>query len=241
HEGFLSRNGDFYFELLQAFDLLSTRLELVEGAIDAVLPLVRRTKMIREAIRFWMEAGDATYVYWTERRGRGSYLQATPIDVSQALAMHLFERVDTAILTSATLAVAGSFEYLQKRLGLQNARTLLIESHYDYEKQVLLYVPAHLPDPRHADFVRRAADELEQILEASRGRAFALFTSHRQMRQIYELLKDRLDYPLLLQGEAPKNALLEAFRATPNAVLFATSSFWQGVDVQGEQLSCVII
>ena len=118
---------------------------------------------------------------------------------------------------------------------------LQVESQYDYAKQVLLYVPPHLPDPRQPDFTRSAADEIEQILNASRGRAFVLFTSYQQMRQIYELLRDRLEHPLLLQGDAPRTALIETFRATPGAVLFATSSFWQGVDVQGEQLSCVII
>ncbi len=222
-------------------EALCARLELVQGAIEHTLPLVRRAKLIEQALRFWMEGGDAAYVYWVERRGRGLYLQATPIDVSQTLATHLMERVDSVILTSATLTVAGGFEYTQTRLGLQNARTLQIDSHYDYTKQVLLYVPPHLPDPRQPDFGQRAADEIQEIVEASRGRAFVLFTSYQQMRQVHELLKSRLEYPLLRQGDAPRTALIEAFRATPGAVLFATSSFWQGVDVQGEQLSCVII
>lgn len=241
HESFLANHGGSYDGLLFALDALCARLELVEGAIEQRLPLVRRAKLIQQGLQFWMEGGDAAYVYWTEGRGRGFYLQATPIDVSQTLATHLMERIDTVILTSATLTVAGGFDYTQKRLGLENARTLEIESHYDYAKQVLLYVPPHLPDPRQPDFSRRAADEIEQIVEASCGRAFVLFTSYQQMRQVYELLRKRLDYPLLLQGEAPRTALIEAFRATPGAVLFGTSSFWQGVDVQGEQLSCVVI
>ncbi len=220
---------------------LSTRLELVEGGIDFTLPLVRRARLIQQALRFWLESGDPAFVYWTERRGRGLYLQATPIDVSQALAARLISRVDALIFTSATLTVAGAFEYTQRRLGLENARTLQIESSFDFSKQVLLYVPLSLPDPRQPEFARRAADQIERILEASRGRAFVLFTSYQQMRQIYELLRRRLDFPLLLQGDAPRTALIEAFRSTPGAVLFATSSFWQGVDVQGEQLSCVII
>jgi ATP-dependent DNA helicase DinG len=149
--------------------------------------------------------------------------------------------VDTVVLTSATLTVAGQFEFAQKRLGLENARTLRIESQYDFGQQAVLYVPPHLPDPRQNDFARRAADEIEYVLEASRGRAFVLFTSYQQMRVVYELLRRRLEYPLLMQGEAPRTALIEQFRATPGAVLFGTSSFWQGVDVQGEQLSCVII
>jgi ATP-dependent DNA helicase DinG len=180
-------------------------------------------------------------VYWVEQRGRGLYLQATPIDVSQVLAARLFDQVESVILTSATLAVAGGFEYTQTRLGLPNARTQCIESQYDYANQVVLYVPRHLPDPRQPDFARSAGEVVEQVLEASRGRAFVLFTSYQQMRQVYELVKNRLDYPLLLQGDAPRTALLEAFRATPGSVLFGTSSFWQGIDVQGEQLSCVII
>ena len=240
-EAFLAHHQSTYGELLFGLEALCARLELVQGAIEHTLPLVRRAKLIEQALRFWMEGDDAAYVYWVERRGRGLYLQATPIDVSQTLATHLMERVDSVILTSATLTVAGGFEYTQTRLGLQNARTLQIESHYDYTKQVLLYVPPHLPDPRQPDFSRRAADEIQEIVEASRGRAFVLFTSYQQMRQVHELLKSRLEYPLLRQGDAPRTALIEAFRATPGAVLFATSSFWQGVDVQGEQLSCVII
>jgi ATP-dependent DNA helicase DinG len=241
HNGFLEQHEDAYSELLLALDMLCTRLELTDRALEEILPLVRRGKLIEQALRFWMEGADSTYVYWIERRGRSLYLQATPIDVSRALATHLMDRVDSVILTSATLTVAGSFEYAQTRLGLGNARTLQLESQYDYAKQVLLYVPPALPDPRHREFTETAAQEIERILGASRGRAFVLFTSYQQMRQIYQMLKSRLEHPLLLQGDAPRTALLNSFRATPGAVLFGTSSFWQGVDVQGDQLSCVII
>ncbi len=241
HESFLVNHSELYRELLFALESLCGRLELVEGAVEDILPLVRRTKLIQQALRFWVESGEAAFVYWVERRGRGLYLQATPIDVAPALRSRLFDRVEPVIMTSATLAVAGSFDYCQGRLGLENARTLQIESPYDYGKQVLFYVPPHLPDPRQQEFTRRAADEIERVIEASRGRAFVLFTSYQQMKQVFELLKKRLDYPLLLQGDAPRTALIETFRSTPGAVLFGTSSFWQGVDVQGEQLSCVIV
>ncbi len=240
-EQFLADHEGAYREALVALDILSARLELVEGAIEDILPLVRRAKLIQQALRFWMESEDASFVYWTEARGRGTYLQATPIDVSNILPARLFDPLDTVVLTSATLTVEGTFAYAQERLGLANARKLHVESPYDYSKQVLLYVPPHLPDPRQQDFARRAADEIERVIEASQGRAFLLFTSYGQMRQIYELLRRRLDYPLLLQGEAPRTALIETFRATPGSVLFGTSSFWQGVDVQGEQLSLVVI
>ncbi len=240
-EDFLASNEAVYRELLFALEALCARLELVQGAVEDILPLVRRAKLIQQGLRFWMESGDTSFVFWVERRGRGLYLQATPIDVAPVLRTRLFDCVQPVIMTSATLTVAGGFEYLQGRLGLENARTLHVESPYDYGEQVLFYVPPHLPDPRQPDFTRRAADEIERIIEASRGRAFVLFTSYQQMRQVYELLRKRLDYPLLLQGDGPRTALIEAFRATPGAVLFGTSSFWQGVDVQGEQLSCVIV
>lgn len=241
HDSFLAHHEDAYRDLLLALDVLCTRLEVTGKAFEDILPIVRRAKLIKQALRFWIECPEQGYVYWTERRGRGLYLQATPIDVSQVLSTHLLERVETVILTSATLAVAGNFEYAKKRLGLENARTLQVDSQFDYTRQVLFYVPPHLPDPRRGEFVQEAAEEISQILKISQGRAFVLFTSYQQMRQIYDLLKESIEYPLLLQGEAPRTALIERFRQTPGAVLFATSSFWQGVDVQGDQLSCVII
>ena len=239
--GFLQRNELAYNEFILALETLSLRLEMIPNAVDDTLPLVRRARLIQQGLRFWMESADTTNVYWVEKRGRGIYLQATPIDVSITLAERLFSQLDTVVLTSATLAVSGEFEYVQKRLGLENARTLKVESQYNYTEQALLYVPPHLPDPRTADFTRRAADEIEYVIEASRGRAFVLFTSYQQMRQVYELLRRRLEYPILIQGDAPRTTLIESFRNTPGAILFGTSSFWQGVDVQGEQLSCVII
>jgi ATP-dependent DNA helicase DinG len=239
--GFLEQHETEYNELILALETVTLRLEMVQNAVEDTLPLVRRAKLIQQGLRYWMETTERTNVYWVERRGRGLYLQATPIDVSKTLATRLFDATDTVVLTSATLTVAGAFEFAQKRLGLENARTLRIESQYDFKQQAMLYVPPHLPDPRQKDFARLAANEIEYVLEASRGRAFVLFTSYQQMRVVYELLRRRLEYPMLMQGEAPRTALIEQFRATPGAVLFGTSSFWQGVDVQGEQLSCVII
>ena len=188
-----------------------------------------------------MEEDDARFVYWLEKRGRGCFLQATPIDVAHMLAERLFNQVETVVLTSATLAVAGGFEYVQKRLGVEAPRTLVVPGHFDYQSQALLYVPQHLPEPRNPAFAKMAAEEVVRILEHSRGRAFVLFTSYQQMRLVYDRVSLEIDYPTLLQGTGPRRALLDEFRTTPNCVLFATSSFWQGVDVPGEQLSCVII
>jgi ATP-dependent DNA helicase DinG len=175
-------------------------------------------------------------------RGRSNvFLQATPIDVAPILKTCLFDKLECAVLTSATLAVGGGFEYMRRRLGLEHTRESVLPSHFDYENQALLYVPPDLPDPRTPQFAAKAADRIRRLLEITRGRAFVLFTSYAQMNDVHQRLLSELDFPMLLQGDAPKTALLEEFRLTPNAVLFATSSFWQGVDVQGEQLSCVII
>jgi ATP-dependent DNA helicase DinG len=157
------------------------------------------------------------------------------------LSEKLFEQVPCVVLTSATLAVDGNFDFVKGRLGVTGPRELIVPGHFDYAKQALLYVPEDLPDPRSVQFAARATDEILAVLSYSHGRAFVLFTSYAQMRRVYEAVEPRLDHPTFLQGTAPNSALLEDFKATPNAVLFATASFWQGVDVPGEQLSCVII
>ena len=177
-----------------------------------------------------------------DSRGRQHvFLQATPIDVAPILRECLWSKLECAVLTSATLAVGGGFDYIRRRLGLEHARESVLPSHFDYQNQALLYVPPDLPDPRTPQFTTKAAERIRRLLEMSRGRAFVLFTSYAQMNDIHQRLLGELEFPMLRQGDAPKSALLEEFRMTPNAVLFATSSFWQGVDVQGEQLSCVII
>ncbi len=241
HKAFLTDYAQEYGGALAALEILATQLQLVEGSVDEVIPLHRRTKGIQEGITFFLESRDERFVFWVERRGRGTHLQATPIDVSTILSEKLFEEIPTTILTSATLAVAGDFEFLKKRLGLSSARSLLVDSPFDFQKQSLLYIPQHLPDPRNSDFSTTAAREIVRLLRLSQGRAFCLFTSYHQMRTIYERVSLEIEYPLLLQGSKPRNVLLDEFRTTPNAVLFATSSFWQGVDVQGDQLSMVII
>jgi len=240
-DSFREENEEIYSDLLAALDLIGSHLKLLQNPPEEIVPLVRRTLELGLALRFVMEEDDERYVYWVEKRGRGCFLQATPIDVSPILSERLFQKVDSVILTSATLAVAGGFAYTEKRLGLAGARGLVVPGHFDYRKQALLYVPQHLPEPRSPAFSKAAAGEVARILEYSRGRAFVLFTSYQQMRLVYEQVSFEIEYPTLLQGTAPRTALLEEFRSTPHAVLFATSSFWQGVDVPGQQLSCVII
>lgn len=250
-QDFLEENGDEYVSLMRAITRLASELEGIKEKPEEISQFTRRIEELKVQLSFILESRDRNTVYWIERRGgmggrgrsgsRFVFLQATPIDVSQLLRQTLFENLDTAILTSATLAVSGGFEYIQRRLGLDHARTLVVPSHFDYSRQAILYVPDELPDPRSDQFAGRAAQLMRRVLETTQGRAFCLFTSYSQMRDIYERLLGELEYPMLLQGSAPRNALLEEFRTMPNSVLFATASFWQGVDVQGEQLSCVII
>jgi ATP-dependent DNA helicase DinG len=238
---FLEESEDAYRDVLSALELTGSFLKVVPNPPEEIAPLFRRTQELSQSLQFIMESDDTSYVYWMERRGRGCFLQATPIDVSKVLEQRLFNAIDTVVLTSATLAVAGTFAYAQKRLGLASGRSLVVPGHFDYQKQALLYVPQQLPDPRDAAFTKSASEEIIRILNHSRGRAFVLFTSYQQMRLVYDRVSFEIEFPTLMQGSGPRNALLEEFRSTPNCVLFATSSFWQGVDVPGDQLSCVII
>jgi len=238
---FLEQHHEIYADLLGAFDLLASHLKLINDAPQEVIPLFRRAHELRTAIQFLIEGEDQRFVHWIDRRGRGVFLQATPIDVADVLREHLWSKVDAAVLTSATLAVAGRFDYVQARLGLEGARALIVESHFDYTSQALLYIPNHLPGPSTPGWTKAASEEIVRILNASRGRAFVLFTSYQQMRLVYDRVSFTIEYPVLVQGTGPRMALLDEFRETPHCVLFATSSFWQGVDVPGEQLSCVII
>jgi ATP-dependent DNA helicase DinG len=248
---FLEENGDEYLGLQNTLMHLYTELQAIPNKPDEVHNLSRRVEELRVQLGFILESNQRNTVFWIERRGdrrgfrssgqQNVFLQATPITVSDILRTTLFENLSSAVLTSATLAVGGGFDYIRGRLGLEHARELIVPSHFDYASQALLYVPPDLPDPREPRFLEMSSERVRRLLEITRGRAFCLFTSYALMNQLYERLLGELEYPMLLQGSAPKNALLEEFRMTPNCVLFATSSFWQGVDVQGEQLSCVII
>jgi ATP-dependent DNA helicase DinG len=263
---FLEENGEEFIALRQALVRLVAEFEQLSQKPDEVFSLARRAQQLQVQLSFVMENEDPNTVFWIERRGfrggaasgragrgkRGTpeekssgrtnvFLQATPIEVGSILRECLWSKLETAVLTSATLAVGGSFSYIRQRLGLEHARELVVPSHFDYESQAILYVPPNLPDPRTPQFAAEATDVIRRLLEITRGRAFVLFTSYAQMNEIYDRLLGLIEFPMLKQGDAPKSALLEEFRLTPNAVLFGTSSFWQGVDVQGEQLSCVII
>ena len=256
-EEFLETQGDLYTAVRATLRRMEAEMEGLKG-IDEAPGLKKRVARLRSELEFLLESSASNMVYWMERRvsggatsdksrnvfrpqARTTFLQATPIDVSELLSELVFDQIPTVVLTSATLTVQGGFEHMRKRLGLNEARELVVPSHFRYEEQALLYLPPEMPDPRDPEFPEAAARCIQRVLEITRGRAFCLFTSYAQLRALYERLLPVLDFPILLHGTAPRKALLEQFRETPNAVLFGTSSFWQGVDVQGEALSCVII
>ncbi len=203
--------------------------------------VARRAGELAGELRFLLAASDAGYVYFLEVRGRSVQLRASPIDVSRIVRDLVAGQRRTTLITSATLSVDGGFTYIKERLGLEDAAAMTVPSEFDYRTQTLLYLPSRMPLPKEERYAEAVAWETGQLLRCSRGRAFVLFTSYATMRAVVRLLETDLEYPVLVQGTAPRSVLLDGFRRTPNAVLFATSSFWQGVDVQGDQLSAVII
>lgn len=240
-EAFLEQHREGYDALATALKSFETECSAMPQKPEEVLRIARRSFEIRQELSFLFESNEKNFVYWYERRNKGVFLAATPIDVSQILRERLFEQFDTVVLTSATLTVGGKFEFIRSRMGLDHAKERGLPHEFDYGKQALLYLPRTMPDVRNPGFASAAADELVKLLDASQGRAFCLFTSYSQMKELYERVKTRVEFPLLLQGTAPRSALLERFKNTPSAVLFATASFWQGVDVPGEQLSLVVV
>ncbi len=237
----LEENRKAYDELGGALKGLEAEIAAMPSKPEELLAIARRSFELRGELNFLLESNERNYVYWFERRGKGVFLAATPIDVSGILRERLFESFDTVVLTSATLAVSGRFDFLKQRLGIATAQERVVAHEFDFRQQALLYIPPKMPDVRDARFAPEAAEEIVRLLKITRGRAFCLFTSYSQMNDVHQRVRERVDFPLLVQGTAPRSRLLERFRTTPGAVLFATASFWQGVDVPGEQLSCVII
>jgi ATP-dependent DNA helicase DinG len=208
---------------------------------EDALTIARRAGEIRHDLQFLLSASSADFVYFVETRGRGVFLRAAPIDVSQIVQEHIFGRMRATVLTSATMAISGSFSYVRSRLGIADARELRVPSEFDFARQSLLYLPRRMPQPKSLEFADAAAAEVQAILGRTAGRAFVLFTSYAMMHAVHESIMGSVPYPMFVQGTAPRGVLLNQFRTTPNAVLLATSAFWQGVDVAGEQLSCVVI
>ncbi len=247
----LGQAADAAAHLTGALDILQSTLALLgktaaasdddHALADVIAALVRRGGELRDELRFLLRADDDAYVYFVEFRGRGTFLRAAPIEVAEILGEVLFDRMQATVLTSATLAIDGGFEYVRGRLGIARADEIRLPSEFDFSRQAILYLPPRMPDPRSDQFAVAAGRQVIEIVRATRGRAFVLFTSYATLRAVLAMAEMALDFPILSQGTAPRSLLLNQFRTTPNAVLFGTSSFWQGVDVVGEALSCVII
>ena len=238
--------------LMRALDRLEATLALIQrpssnepGAIvdenETLATIQRRAGELRNDLRFLLRADDADFVYYIESRGRGFFLRASHIDVSRIVREALFDRYRTVVLTSATLAVDGSFAYVKGRLGLRDADEIRVPSEFDFRRQALLYLPRQMPPPKSPSFAEAVAREAIALVKHSQGRAFVLFTSYKVLHAVRPFIEMALPYPVLVQGSAPRSALLDDFRSAGNAVLLATSSFWQGVDVVGDALSCVVI
>ena len=214
------------------------RRDLALRSITAQLVTIERIRRSMHQTDF-----EAETIAWVERiDGEARYeINAAPFEVGDFLRQALFARTQSVVLTSATIAEGASFAFLRESLGVDEAQELVAPSPFDYPRQARLYVaPARL-NPKSDDFAALAAPLVEECLERSRGRAFVLFTSYARLRELHAILRERLPYPVRLQGELPRSALLEWFRSTKNAVLFATATFWEGIDVIGDALSCVIV
>jgi ATP-dependent DNA helicase DinG len=232
---------DSYQRLQQSLSGLYHSMEQRTERPAEADPLIRRLEQMRVTLEAIFDLENSENVYWFDNRARGVFLHVNPIEVAPILQQKLFSRTDTTIFTSATLTTHNNFEYFAERLGILEAKEVITTSEFDYLEQTMLYIPGSFPEPRSDHYLPRALHEIQEILGITRGHAFLLFTSFSQMNRVYEALREEIPFPLFRQGELPKNQLLEMFRDTPHAVLCATSSFWQGVDVQGDALRAVII
>ncbi len=218
---------------------LSATCRSVKPPRENVLQVARRADQLRNALGSLEAPGR---VSWSLGGGRTPSVGSSPIDIGPLLRERLHERIPCIVFTSATLTTGGDFKFVKQRLGIDaEVSEEIVESPFRYEEQAALYAPSHLPDPRSSDFPDAAAKEILELIRMSEGGAFVLCTSLRMMRILAKRVGDELDYEWFVQGDAPKQTLLDRFRDQGNAVLFATASFWEGVDVPGSALRLVII
>jgi ATP-dependent DNA helicase DinG len=241
-ETFPPEGNQRWSELSLSLDELTAELFRQQDLSEGLSSCHGRALEIKQALDLILDQSDPNYVYWYETRGRGKFLWASPVQVAPILEEILFHRARPYIFTSATLAVGKSLEFFKKRLGLPpKTAGVILDTPFYYGEQALIYLPKHLPLPNSANFIPALTEEIAAILAETGGRAFILFTSHRNLREVYYRLSQMNSYTLLVQGEQPKATLLKRFRDDTSSVLLGTASFWQGVDMPGETLSCVII
>ncbi|MES9971327.1 MAG: ATP-dependent DNA helicase [Candidatus Thiodiazotropha sp.] len=228
-------------KVLEAIDQLAQTLRAVEGRGKGLDSCCERCESALQRLHDIQENDDSESIRWFETHRQSFRLNVTPLEIAGIFQSVMQEHRASWVFTSATLAVGGSFEHFSKQLGLSEAETHCWDSPFDYPQQAVWYVPKDLPEPNSPKFNRAVSDLSIPILQASGGRAFLLYTSHKALQEAAEYLKEKLNYPMLVQGTAPRTELVEQFRKLGNAVLLGTSSFWEGIDVRGEALSCVII
>jgi len=201
----------------------------------------KRTEEVLQRLDDFLGVAQSDAVRWFETYKRGFSLNRTPLEIAGEFAKFHNGSGASWIFTSATLSVGHGFEHFSAALGLGGTKAISWESPFDYKNQSLLYVPVDMPEPSDRGYTEAVVNAAVPVLQASRGRAFMLFTSHQALQNAAGLLPSFVDFPLFVQGSQPKAALLEAFKQAGNGVLLGTASFWEGVDVRGEALSCVII
>lgn len=249
-------NGRFRFDAQKTGKDFASTFRQITHALDELPAMVapyaeqseslgcagRRGQELAAALRSLVEQKDESFVYWCEITQQAAFLNGTPIDVAPISGGLLFPATPSVVMTSATLSVAGSFAFVRRSLGIpEKSRELLLRSPFDFEHQALAYIPARFPAPSDPAFCARMAEQAAEIVNKTQGRALFLFTSYRNMHEVHGLLQGNISFPLLVQGQKAKRALLQEFRERVDSVLLATSSFWQGIDVPGESLSCLII
>jgi len=225
-----------------SLDAFALHAQRVGKGDESILQVVKRAQRMRESTALIAESRGKERVAWAKRQGRGVTIGSSPIDVSEILREELFSRTPSVVLTSATLSADNKFDFIKRRLGIDfEIEEEIVSSPFDFAKQSSLYLPSTMPEPRDPRFVEQAVEEIDRLVTLVSGGAFVLCTSYRVMRSLAELLADRLPFPQWVQGDAPKHRLLDRFREAGDGVLFATSSFWEGVDVPGDALRLVIL
>ncbi len=240
----LAGNTDLHKHLAtlgEALSALSAALEQQAERSRGLDNCYQRALKLQGLLVQTTEQPPENHVHWFETWRQSFRINLTPLDVADIFSTQRQELPSCWVFTSATLSVNGAFDHFARRLGLEDAATLSLDSPFDFQNNALFYVPEGLPEPNAASYTERMLDSSEQIIRAARGRTFVLFTSYRALHIARRRLQESCDFPLLVQGQAPRNELLERFRELGNAVLLGTSSFWEGVDVRGGALSCVII
>lgn len=234
---------DLWQQIIHALEETSARLTPYSETSPGLESCRRRSLEMVGAAGKFLKQSDDSLVYWYEMTPQAVFLRGTPIDVASVCRERLFGKTPAVVLTSATLSVAGSFQFVKNTLGMPSeSKEIVLPSPFAYEKQALLYIPGSgFPTPQDPRFCGSISAQALEILKKTRGRALFLFTSYRHMNTVFQEIRDHLPYPILVQGQKTKRALLAEFREQIHSVLLATSSFWQGIDVPGEALSCLLI